>query len=87
MYALMWLTSEYSKVAFRITQNFGVRLGISECGHGTENKPFAFEKSYSLHGQRGIKRGAAEKMRGPAALGLKKFAHTDHHDIFSWISW
>ena len=30
-----------------------------------------------------MKRGAAEKMRGPAAprLGLKKFARADHHDI------
>ena len=30
-----------------------------------------------------MKRGAAEKMRGPAAprLGLKKFARADHHDV------
>ena len=37
----------------------------------------------SLHGQRGMKRGAAEKMREPAraALGLKKIARADHHDI------
>ena len=36
-----------------------------------------------VHGQRGMKRGAAEKMRGPAAprLVLKKFARADHHDI------
>ena len=33
------------------------------------------------HGQRGMKRGAAEKMRVRAAPGLKKFARADHHDI------
>ena len=37
------------------------------------------------HGQQGRKCRAAEKMRGPAAqpaLGLKKFAHADHHIPF-----
>ena len=50
---------------------FGLRACFNFFGQGT------------VTGQRGMKRGAAEKMRGPAAprLGLKKFARADHHDI------
>ena len=33
------------------------------------------------HGQRGMKRGAAEKMRVPRRAWSKKIARADHHDI------
>ena len=73
-----WLTLCRELTVVTATQKFGVESSMKRA------VPASFLEEV-VQGQRGMKRGAAEKMRGPAALGLKNFARADHHDLLENI--